>query len=245
MTEEAQSEFDTRGDGAALVERVHDAVRQAILKCDLGPDSVVSQVQLAKQFGVSRTPLREVLRLLEHEGLVESRHNRRVRITGFSVDDFEQIYASRVLLESLAARHAMRSMSPAVIEELARTLDVMRAAAEDNDYEAWHQPHRRFHTLVTQQAGPRISQQIEQLADHADRYRRIYATRGQLTFQMGLPPHERILESSRQFDAEGVARAVARHLAGAAISALRTLSPDHDPALVRHALDMALSTRTT
>jgi DNA-binding GntR family transcriptional regulator len=59
---------------------IHDDLREAILRGDLKAGAVLSQVQLAEQFGVSRGPVREALRLLQREGLVDAELNRRVRV---------------------------------------------------------------------------------------------------------------------------------------------------------------------
>src|ERR1700723_2996833 len=118
--------LEDAGDGGgpgAIVESLYATLRQAILLCELPPGSILSQVQLAKRFGVNRTPLREVLRMLEREGLVQSKHNRRIRISGFSVTDWEEIYVARIALESLAAKLRIRTMTLAMIDQ-------MSAAAE-------------------------------------------------------------------------------------------------------------------
>src|SRR5579872_1925723 len=81
---------------------VHDRLRDAILRGEIAPGEATSQAALTKQFGVTRTPLREALRLLESEGLVLSQPNRRVRIADFSIDDLESLYAMRVALEAVA-----------------------------------------------------------------------------------------------------------------------------------------------
>ncbi len=83
---------------------VHEALREAILSGGLPQGAVLSQVQLAQQFGVSRTPLREALRMLQVEGFVDSVPNRRVRVAEVSVGDLEQLYAQRIVLEALAVR---------------------------------------------------------------------------------------------------------------------------------------------
>src|SRR5689334_13784123 len=67
-----------------------------ILAGELDPGKAISQIKLAERLGVSRTPLREALRMLERDGLVHAEPNRRVRVTPVSVDDLEQLYALRV-----------------------------------------------------------------------------------------------------------------------------------------------------
>lgn len=226
-------------EGGALVDHLHEVLRRSILECELAPDSVISQVQLAKRFGISRTPLREVLRLLEREGLVEARHNRRVRITGFSEQDFVEIHASRIVLETLATRQSMQSMTPATLVQLRSDVEAMREAAGQNAHESWQVAHRRFHGRLTIGGGRRLGVELDQLTDHADRYRRIYATRAPLAWHTGLRQHEEILAAASGFDVDGVAEAVARHLARAALTTLRVVNADADVSLIQEALRMA------
>src|SRR5262249_61656538 len=98
-----------RGRGGAWgVERaagvVRARLRSAILGGDPAPTAPLSQVRLAARLGVSRPPLREALRMLQREGLIDSEPNRRVRVAKLSLADLEQLYAGRVLIEALAVR---------------------------------------------------------------------------------------------------------------------------------------------
>ena len=83
---------------------VYSSLRESILNGTLPPGESLSQVQLANQLGVSRGPLREAVRMLQREGLVEAEVNRRGRVSSFSIDDLEQLYAMRIVHESLAIR---------------------------------------------------------------------------------------------------------------------------------------------
>ena len=86
------------------VGRAHAQLRRLIVRGDLAPGRELSQVELARRTGVSTTPLREALRRLEAEGLVESRRHRRPRVRPFDRQDLDSVYAARVLLEPLALR---------------------------------------------------------------------------------------------------------------------------------------------
>src|SRR5260370_24706881 len=108
------------GTGRAELSRevVHERLRNAILRGELDPTVPLSQVQLAARLGVSRTPLREALRMLQREGLIDSEPNRQVRVAQLSVADLEQLYASRVLLEALAVRLTVPAYTPDDLAEL-------------------------------------------------------------------------------------------------------------------------------
>ncbi|MEV0109780.1 GntR family transcriptional regulator [Nocardia sp. NPDC050799] len=224
----------------ATVDRLYLELRRAIIRCELEPDSIVSQVRLAERFGVSRTPLREVLRLLERDGLVESRHNKRVRISGFSLRDFEEVSAQRVVLETMAARNAVRTLTPATIDKMETDLEVMRSAAEANNLEEWRGAHESFHHHLTSSAGPRIERSINELGDLSDRYRAIYASQAPLAWKRGLRHHEAILAAVRTFDADAVGVKVGEHLAVAATALIAMVDADHEPVLVNQALALVV-----
>src|SRR3982074_810257 len=102
---------------------IHDELREAILRGDLRAGAVLSQLRLAKDFGVSRGPVREALRLLQRRGLGGAELNRRVRIADFSVDDLEQLYAMRVVNEALAVRATVPRLTAPQLQELHRALE--------------------------------------------------------------------------------------------------------------------------
>src|SRR5947207_14730102 len=78
--------------------------RRAIVRCEIRRGVQLSQRELSQLTGVGRTPLREALRMLQREGLVEAEPNHRVRVADFSIPDLEQLYAMRISLEALAIR---------------------------------------------------------------------------------------------------------------------------------------------
>ena len=90
------------------VEQVYKRVREAILEGQIAPGTVMSQVALADDLGVSRTPLREALRMLQSEGLVEAQANRRATVTPISATDLEELVVMRVALETEARSSARR-----------------------------------------------------------------------------------------------------------------------------------------
>lgn len=97
---------------------VYERVRGAILDGELAAGTVMSQVALAEELGISRTPLREALRLLQGEGLIEAEPNRRVRVAPMTASDMEELCVMRVTLEAEARRLSVPMLAP---EDLAHT----------------------------------------------------------------------------------------------------------------------------
>src|SRR5271163_5179697 len=126
---------------------VHAYLRECILDGTLSPGTKLSQVSLAAQLGISRTPLREVLRMLQEEGLVEIEPNQRTRVAGLDPQELDDIYASRILLETLSLSMTMGSFGTETRKEAKRLLAAMRRAAKAGDFGAWFAAHADYHRL--------------------------------------------------------------------------------------------------
>src|SRR3954452_11311093 len=113
----------TRNGSRDNIAAIHDELREAILRGDLPAGAVLSQLRLAEDFGVSRGPVREALRLLQREGLVEAELNRRARVADFSLGDLEQLYAMRIVNEALAVRTTVPRLTAQQLQEVHRALE--------------------------------------------------------------------------------------------------------------------------
>jgi DNA-binding GntR family transcriptional regulator len=219
---------------------VHDKLRQRILQGQIDVDVPISQVGLAREMGVSRTPLREALRMLQAEGLVSVRPNHMIRVARLSVDDLEQAYALRIVLEAFGIRVSVPRFSDDDLAELSSSLADVERASDEGDLDAWERAHTQFHGLLRRYAGPRLDGIARTLSDHTDRYRRIYmADPGGRA--AALAEHRQILDACRAGDAPLASRHVARHLARTALTTAVTINPEYDPAAVRQALRFALA----
>ena len=104
---------------------VHAVLRKVILAGELAPGRTLSQVQLAKQYGVSRIPVREALRRLQEEGLVEGERNHRLRVAPLSLTELEALYTQRILLESFGVYYTVPRLDEAALTSLEGTLGRM------------------------------------------------------------------------------------------------------------------------
>jgi DNA-binding GntR family transcriptional regulator len=131
---------------ATLVEVASHRMRDAILSGELAPGEKIVEEQLCADFGISRAPLREALRLLAQQGLVEHLPRRGSRVAIWSPSDVLQLFALRHVLE----RHAIETALPladtaASLQPVCAALDQMRTAADDLDRD---DAHRLFHAAV-------------------------------------------------------------------------------------------------
>jgi DNA-binding GntR family transcriptional regulator len=227
------------GEPANSTAQAYEAVRWAIMDGDLSPGAVVSQVQLAAQLKISRTPLREALRRLQSEGLLEGDFNRRLRVASLSVDDLEQVAAMRIVLESLGVQATVPQLDAAHLDLAAEALHEMdRVWSTTRSFDDFRAPHRVFHTTLFSGTGTRIRCQLEELWDHAERYRALYRQSGTdpvMLANIAHDEHAAILQSAHERDAQGCGKLIATHLARTALTTLAKLDPTHDPTIIRQA----------
>lgn len=140
-----------RGSGGqrrTLREWVYSHLRDTILSGRYGYGRRLTEVEVARDLGVSRTPVREAFRNLELEGLVQYESRRGVRVTYLGADDMVEIYSVMVALEGMAAGLAARNIQAHERRELLELLERMEAAMDAPDPELAAGYHRAFNDLI-------------------------------------------------------------------------------------------------
>jgi DNA-binding GntR family transcriptional regulator len=161
-------------DEASPHDWVYHTLRRKILYSELEPGSWLRQVDVAEQFGVSRTPVREAFRSLTQEGLVETIPNYGVRVASLTVEAFEELYALRMGIEGLAARLAVRAMNDTALDTLRHALDRLGERMHTIPLDAYLQEEWQFRVhcyRVTERE--RLVAQVLYLREHAERYIRL------------------------------------------------------------------------
>jgi len=218
---------------------LHAYLRECVLDGTLPPGTKLSQVALAEQLGVSRTPLREVLRMLQEEGLVEIEPNQRTRVAGLDPQELDDVYAARILLETLALSMTLDGFTAKHQREAKTLLASMRKAARTADFQLWFSSHAHFHRLITAGAGPTLRRQLAAFADRTIRYIRIYQLSEPASWQAaGDVEHAAILQALVAHDGPAALSGLAHHLARTAERVLTDCAPDYKISAVPHALDM-------
>lgn len=139
---------------AALGAQVARLLREQIIRGEVMPNTHLVEDQLAEAFDVSRGPVRDALRLLDAEGLVESRR-RGVFAVGLTSDDIHDLYALREAVECLAVDLAMKRASASDWARGARLVADMETAAARDDHDAFAEADANFHGLLYQLSGHR------------------------------------------------------------------------------------------
>jgi len=229
------------------LERLHSLLRMQILTGELSPGSVVSQVKLADSFQVGRTPLREALRMLQREGLIQAEFNRRIRVSPLSTAELEEIYARRVVVEAVAIRTSTLHFGAKEFTRLNELLDELESFFPNPTERLveWERPHREFHELLVSHAGESIVEDLSRLRDHGERYRAILGKGLPTTFVAGASEHRGIVEACEAGEKATAGRRLAEHLARSGMALISQTDPAHDSAALREALLIVQSSAPT
>lgn len=154
------------------VDKVYHSLREAIVQGWYLPGAPLRLNDLTEQYGVSLIPIREALRRLEVERLVETEPNRGARVASIADGDVADAYATRELLEVEALNRAWDRLDAYFVEEARRTLAEMFDAFERGDLAAGALAHRRYHFEMFGRAeSPWLDHLIRILWSHTERYR--------------------------------------------------------------------------
>jgi len=190
-----------------LVERI----RRAIMEGRFAPGIKLGQEALAAQFSTSRSQVREALRRLEDEGLLESKPGRGSRVSRFDIQEFRDAYELRLLLEPLATRKSVPNLASGQIAELVELNDAISRSGELSD---WLHADRVFHLKVYSGAGDsRLLDFINELQNVTQQYRRaavVLAVEGdRKSFES---EHNQILSAIKKGDTDLAAVRVEAHI---------------------------------
>lgn len=133
---------------SSLRGRVFNQLENDILNGKYQPGDNLIETRLCEELGVSRTPIREAIRQLELEGLVQSIPNKGAIVKGISPKDIEDIYTIRMMIEGLAARWATEKITPEELEELKETIELEEFYTLKNDTYHLLKFDSRFHEII-------------------------------------------------------------------------------------------------
>jgi len=185
-----------------LSKKVYKILKKEIIKGSFKPGTKLPESRIAKQLGVSRTPVREALRELAAEGFVKMNPNQAIIVKNISIKDLLEVLQIRGVLEGLAARLA----APLITEEKIKVLETCNENMEKfiikNNVLAFGKESNKFHELILDVCGnDRLTQIRKNLADQIYRFRNISLhIPGRL--ESALIEHREITEALKQGDAD-------------------------------------------
>jgi DNA-binding GntR family transcriptional regulator len=185
-------------------EAVLRELRDAIISGAIAPGAQLLQEEVAEQFGVSRVPVREALRILEGEGHLTHTAQRGYYVTALDVDDLIEIYRLRHLLESAAVRHTAGRLTEAKLAAMGELIDEIDTASAAEDIGGIARANRDFHFVLIDSPGQeRLVRLIHQLWDVSSPYRSHYFA-GKENRERLQKEHREILRAAVAGDTEKV-----------------------------------------
>lgn len=201
----------TFNSGRITADLIADSLRQAIQTGALPDGAVLNQVALAERFAVSRQPVREAMRQLLAEGLIESRAHHGSVVRGLPLERIGEIYDNIAVLEGNMVEKAMPRITPEIIAELREENATMTGMS---DIEAWLERNQRFHTRLVVLSGDETGLElVTQLRGRAERYVRMWAGTDNLHHpDRAGDEHELILAALEQGDGARARKLLEEHV---------------------------------
>ena len=191
---------------------VYEELKMQILTGAIVPGTRMMEVELAKEIGVSRTPIREAIRKLEKEGLVTIEPRRGAYASQISIEDMVEILEVRQNMEGLAAYFAASRMTPEQMADLKEVSAKYNAAVQEGIMENMIKYDTRFHRIIVESCNNKtLMQMIEQLQELVLRFRYIYYDNFRRAENMP-EEHKAILEAIESGDADAARDAADIHI---------------------------------
>ena len=151
---------------------VFNTLREAILKGELKPGERLMELQLAAKLGVSRTPIREAIRMLEQEGLAVTLPRKGAEVAKMTEKDMEDVLQIREALDELAAKIACEQISEEQLEELVATMHEFEESTKTDNVKKIAEADVKFHDNIYQSTGnPKLVNMLNNLREQMYRYR--------------------------------------------------------------------------
>ena len=188
----------------SLAEQAYLRLRQEILVCTLAPGQVVTERELAARYEMSKTPIREAITQVCHDGLVQRLPGRGYMVAPITVKDLRDLFGMRLILETAAAERTARTPSPALVTQLKKLSTISYALGNGDSQVQFLKGNRIFHLTLADAAGNRrLTQTLESLLVELDRYfhlgLRLRDSSGEMKRE-----HEEVVAALETGDVEGL-----------------------------------------
>ncbi|MFV0244682.1 MAG: GntR family transcriptional regulator [Qingshengfaniella sp.] len=196
----------------SLHEELADELREMIVKGDLAPGTKVPEKDLCAAFNVSRTPLREALKVLAAEGLVALEPNRGAWVSQITEEDIEEVFPVMGALEALSGELACQNITDAEITQIRRLHDAMWRDFEARKQDAYFATNQRIHEMILAGArNPTLTAHYRALSSRVSGARFI-ASMTDERWRQAMEEHEVIIQCLETRDAAALAAVLKDHL---------------------------------
>ena len=195
-------------------EMVGETLKQEILDLRLKPGQMISENDVCDRFGVSRTPVREALRLLQEQGFVETVPYRGTYVTLLSLDNIKQMIYMRVAVETMVLRDFIAVQSPMVMEDIRHQIAKQQALIQEKDFEPeqFYRMDARMHSIwFTAVRRQKLWEMLQAQQLHYTRFRMLdFITETDFTRIIG--EHKELFGLIEARDERGVEASLKEHL---------------------------------
>lgn len=191
---------------------VFHTLREAILRGELKPGERLMELQLAAKLGVSRTPIREAIRMLEQEGLAVTIPRKGAEVAKMTEKDMEDVLQVREALDELAATIACEQMTAEQLEVLKSTMREFEEYTKTGNVKKIAEADVKFHDIIYQATGnPKLVNILSNLREQMYRYRIEYL-KDEKNYPVLIREHSEIVEGLMAKDKTKVTAAMHRHV---------------------------------
>lgn len=191
---------------------VFQTLRGAILKGDLKPGERLMELQLASKLGVSRTPIREAIRMLEQEGLAVTIPRKGAEVAKMTEKDMEDVLEIRLSLEGLAVRLSCEKITPAALQELKVAMENFEEKTRSGKFVEMAKADVKFHEILYKASNnPKLQQLLNNLREQMYRYRVEYLKDDSIYPRL-IEEHQKMYDALKSKDSKLAESYVERHL---------------------------------
>lgn len=191
---------------------VFNTLREAILKGELKPGERLMELQLAAKLGVSRTPIREAIRMLEQEGLAVTIPRKGAEVARMTEKDMEDVLEIREALDELAAKIACTRMTEDQLKQLETIKETFVESTRSHDVKRIAEADVSFHDVIYEATGnPKLVSMLNNLREQIYRYRVEYL-KEEKNYPTLIGEHEAIVEALYARNQDEVVRAMHTHI---------------------------------
>lgn len=208
----------------ALYQEVAERLRQRIFAHELTPGTWIDEQKLAEEYGISRTPLREALKVLASEGLVELKPRRGCYVTEISRQDLDDIFPLMAMLEGRCAAEAVDRAKAADIKTLKVIHERLESAARDGRIDAFFEANQEFHRKIQELSGNRWLLSVIQDLRKVLKLSRLHSLSLEGRLQQSLDEHRQIMAALESGEAGRAEKLMQEHL----LSGREALARMHD-----------------
>ncbi|GEN54530.1 GntR family transcriptional regulator [Halobacillus faecis] len=195
-----------------LMEQAYKAIKASIINNEVVPGDYLTEEKIASQLGISRTPIREALKKLAFEGLVEVKKGSKARVSSVSPENAHDFLLVRERLESMAAGLACTLATEEDVKELRRLSDMQRASIDEQNFHKFIDLDYAFHSYIAEISGnKKLKEFIENLNSQIQRFLILTSTLSDSAIG-AVEEHYRVIDAIENNDSKQAEREMETHI---------------------------------